>query len=101
MADFLRRADPAAYLMAYLVRRARAAMCRVPEVRTIAAARLTAKGQIARRGAPRKLPHRAPTADLLIATTALRHGLGVVHVDADFDRIAETRPLVVRRLRGG
>ena len=45
--------------------------------------------------------HRTPIPDLLIATTALHHGLGVVHVDADFDRIAEVRPLVVRRLRAG
>lgn len=43
--------------------------------------------------------HRTPIPDLLIATTALHHGLGVVHLDADFDRIAEVRPLVVRRLR--
>lgn len=43
--------------------------------------------------------HRTPIPDLLIAVTALHHGLGVVHVDADFDRIAEIRPLVVRRLR--
>jgi predicted nucleic acid-binding protein len=43
--------------------------------------------------------HRTPIADLLIAETALHHGLGVVHVDRDFERIAEVRPLVVRRLR--
>jgi predicted nucleic acid-binding protein len=43
--------------------------------------------------------HRTPIPDLLIAVTALHHGLGVIHVDADFDRIAEVRPLVVRRLR--
>jgi len=42
--------------------------------------------------------HRTPIPDLLIAETALHHGLGVVHVDADFDRIAEVRPLVARRL---
>lgn len=36
--------------------------------------------------------------DLIIAETALEHGLGVVHVDAEFDRIAEVRPLVARRL---
>jgi len=36
--------------------------------------------------------------DLLIACTALHHDLGVVHVDRDFERIAEIRPLVVRRL---
>jgi predicted nucleic acid-binding protein len=42
--------------------------------------------------------HRTPVPDLLIAETALHHGLGVVHVDRDFERIAEVRPLVVRRL---
>jgi len=44
--------------------------------------------------------HRTPIPDLLIAETALHHGLGVVHVDGDFDRIAEVRPLIVRRLKG-
>jgi predicted nucleic acid-binding protein len=42
--------------------------------------------------------HRTPIPDLLIACTAIHHGLGVVHVDRDFERIAEIRPLVVRRL---
>ena len=42
--------------------------------------------------------HRTPIPDLLIACTALHHNLGVVHVDRDFERIAEIRPLVVRRL---
>lgn len=42
--------------------------------------------------------HRTPIPDLLIACTAMHHGLGVVHVDRDFERIAEIRPLVVRRL---
>jgi predicted nucleic acid-binding protein len=42
--------------------------------------------------------HRTPIPDLLIAETALYHELGVVHVDGDFERIAEVRPLVVRRL---
>lgn len=42
--------------------------------------------------------HRTPIPDLLIAETALHHGLGVAHVDADFERIAEVRPLKVRRL---
>lgn len=42
--------------------------------------------------------HRTPIPDLLIAETALHHRLGVVHVDADFSRIAEVRPLTVRRL---
>jgi predicted nucleic acid-binding protein len=43
--------------------------------------------------------HRTPIPDLLIAETALHHGLGVVHVDGDFVRIAEVRPLRLRRLR--
>ena len=42
--------------------------------------------------------HRTPIPDLLIACTALHHGLGVVHVDRDFERIAQVRPLLVRRL---
>jgi predicted nucleic acid-binding protein len=42
--------------------------------------------------------HRTSIADLFIAETALHHGLGVVHVDRDFERIAEVRPLTVRRL---
>ncbi|MEZ5330519.1 MAG: PIN domain-containing protein [Thermoanaerobaculia bacterium] len=44
--------------------------------------------------------HRTPIPDLLIACTALHHDLGVVHVDRHFDRIAELRPLTVRRLAG-
>ena len=43
--------------------------------------------------------HRTAIPDLLIAETALHHGLGVVHVDRDYDRIAEVRPLQSRRLR--
>jgi predicted nucleic acid-binding protein len=43
--------------------------------------------------------HRTAIPDLLIAETALHHGLGVVHVDGDYDRIAEVRPLLTRRLR--
>lgn len=42
--------------------------------------------------------HRTPIPDLLIAETAIHHGMGVVHVDGDFDRIAEVRPLTARRL---
>ena len=42
--------------------------------------------------------HRIPIPDLLIAETALSHDLGVLHVDGDFARIAEVRPLAVRRL---
>lgn len=43
--------------------------------------------------------HRTAIPDLLIAETALHHGLGVAHVDRDFERIAEVRPLRARRLR--
>lgn len=42
--------------------------------------------------------HRTPIPDLLVACTALHHGLGIVHVDRHFERIAEVRPLRVRRL---
>ena len=42
--------------------------------------------------------HRTPIPDLIIAETALFHGLGVVHVDSDYARIAEVRPLIARRL---
>ena len=43
--------------------------------------------------------HRTSIPDLLIAETALHHGMGVMTVDADFERIAEVRPLIVRRLK--
>jgi hypothetical protein len=42
--------------------------------------------------------HRTSIRDLLIAETALHHGLGVVHVDRDLERIAEVRSRRVRRL---
>jgi predicted nucleic acid-binding protein len=42
--------------------------------------------------------HRTPIPDLLIAETAVHNGLGVVHVDGDYARIAEVRPLIARRL---
>jgi predicted nucleic acid-binding protein len=42
--------------------------------------------------------HRTAIRDLLIAETAVHHGVGVVHVDRDYDRIAEVRPLTSRRL---
>jgi predicted nucleic acid-binding protein len=42
--------------------------------------------------------HRTPIPDLLIAETAVHHGFGVIHVNGDFARIAEVRPLTVRRL---
>lgn len=42
--------------------------------------------------------HRTAIPDLLIAETAIFHHLGVVHVDGDYERIAEVRPLMARRL---
>lgn len=42
--------------------------------------------------------HRMSIGDLLIAETALHHRLGILHVDRDYDRISEVRPLVSRRL---
>lgn len=45
--------------------------------------------------------HRTAIPDLVIAEVALHHRLGVVHIDRDFDRIAEVRKLTVRRLRVG
>lgn len=42
--------------------------------------------------------HRTSIPDLLIAETAIHHGLGIVHVDRDFERIAEVRSVQVRRL---
>lgn len=45
-----------------------------------------------------RLWHRIPIPDLLIAETALHHELGILHVDGNFERIAEVRSLVVRRL---
>ncbi|MBI4564074.1 MAG: PIN domain-containing protein [Planctomycetes bacterium] len=44
--------------------------------------------------------HRTPTPDLLIAEIALHHGLGIIHVDRDYERIAEIRDLKVRRIVG-
>jgi len=43
--------------------------------------------------------HRIAIPDLLIAVTALHHEIGVVHVDADYQRIGEVRPLLHRRLQ--
>lgn len=42
--------------------------------------------------------HRTAIPDLLIAETALHNQLGVLHVDRNYERIAEVRPLTVRRL---
>ena len=46
----------------------------------------------------RGLWHRISIPDLLIAETALFHGMGVVHVDGDYERIAQVRPLQTRPL---
>ena len=42
--------------------------------------------------------HRTAIPDLLIAETALHNDLGVLHIDKDYERISEVRPLVARRL---
>lgn len=42
--------------------------------------------------------HRMPIPDLLIAETALYHGMGVATLDKDFERIAKVRKLTVKRL---
>jgi predicted nucleic acid-binding protein len=36
--------------------------------------------------------------DCLIAACAIRHGIGVLHVDRDFDAIARVAPLLSRRI---
>ena len=47
----------------------------------------------------RGLWHRRPIPDLLIAVTALHHGVGVVHADNDFDLISQLRPLRSWKIR--
>ena len=42
--------------------------------------------------------HRVPIPDLVIAETALYHGLGVAHLDDDYERIAKARRLATHRL---
>lgn len=49
---------------------------------------LDAQAQLARSG-----HHRLPPADLLMAAIADRHGLGILHYDADYDVIAERTDL--------
>ena len=46
----------------------------------------------------RGLWHRIPMGDLFIAVTALAHNYGVLHHDADYERIAKVRPLIQRRV---
>jgi predicted nucleic acid-binding protein len=42
--------------------------------------------------------HRSALPDLLMASTALHYGLGIVHVGGDFTRIAEVRALRTHEL---
>jgi predicted nucleic acid-binding protein len=42
--------------------------------------------------------HRVPLPDLFIAVTALANNFGVLHHDADYERIAKVRPLIQRRV---
>jgi predicted nucleic acid-binding protein len=46
----------------------------------------------------RGLWHRRPIPDLLIAVTALHHGVGIVHADTDFSLIAQVTALATRRI---
>jgi predicted nucleic acid-binding protein len=49
---------------------------------------LGAQRQLARAG-----HHRLPRVDLMVAAVADRHGVGVLHYDADFDILAERTDL--------
>jgi predicted nucleic acid-binding protein len=58
----------------------------VPVTRSVQRAALTALRELARRGAGY---HRVPVPDLLIAAAAQEAGVGVLHYDHHFDRLAE------------
>jgi hypothetical protein len=58
----------------------------VPVTRSVQRAALTAIRELARRGAGR---HRVPVVDVLIAAAAQEAGVGVLHYDHHFDRLAE------------
>ncbi len=42
--------------------------------------------------------HRVSLPDLVIATTALAHGYGVLHHDGHYERIAKVRPLITKKI---
>jgi predicted nucleic acid-binding protein len=58
----------------------------VPVTRSVQRAALTAIRELARRGAGH---HRVPVRDVLIAAAAQESGVGVLHYDRHFDRLAE------------
>jgi len=58
----------------------------IPMTDSIHRAALTAIRELALRGAGR---HRVPVVDVLIAAAAQEAGIGVLHYDHDFDRLAE------------
>lgn len=58
----------------------------IPMTQSIHRAALTAIRELARRGAGR---HRVPVTDVLIAAAAQEAGVGVLHYDRHFDRLAE------------
>jgi len=58
----------------------------IPMTDSIHRAALTALRELARRGAGR---HRVPVTDVLIAAAAQEAGVGVLHYDRHFDRLAE------------
>ncbi len=58
----------------------------IPMTESIHQAALTAIRELARRGAGH---HRVPVPDVLIAAAAQEAGVGVLHYDRHFDRLAE------------
>ena len=58
----------------------------VPVTRSVQRAALTALRELARRGAGY---HRVPVPDILIAAAAQEAGVGVLHYDHHFDRLAK------------
>ncbi len=65
------------------------ALPRFPIDRDVESRALDAQHQLARVG-----HRRLPPVDLLVAATADRHGLGVLHYDRDYDLIADKTDLV-------
>ena len=58
----------------------------IPVTRSVTQAAIWAMRELARKGA---LHHRVPLPDLLVAAAAQEAGVGVLHCDRHFDRLAE------------
>ena len=77
---------------------ARDAMMALPSIESpLAIARFVEAAELYRSARRLGLTLRS-SVDCLIAACALRHGIGVLHVDRDFDAIARVAPLVSRRI---